>query len=142
MCVKICEMVQVITVDDEEYEVIPSASVSASRMLIDAYEKLGKPEDPYSAAGEKLMEVIYSIWQDLYPKEHQQWLQNKRDYKSMEMTASEQARKQTGRSLATVPSPVYKLMKKVFPNFRLSSRDSWIKFVKRYPQYRMTETGV
>ena len=120
------------------YEEIPSKSVAASRVLADAYKKLGRPEDPFSKAGEQMMRFIVATWEDLYPKQVIQWVNTKKEYQSAEMTMHQQIKKQTGRSLASLPTPIYRMMKKIFPKYKLNDRDQWLKFLKKFPMFKMT----
>lgn len=122
---------------NDEYEVIPKAAVSASKILVDVFEKVGRPEDPFSEQGKKVMEVIISLWQDLYPLEAKMWFEDRREHLNEEMTIREQVSKQTGRSLASIPSPIYRMMRKVFPEFKMDDREDFIKLVKEYPIFRM-----
>jgi len=128
---------KVVKMDGEDYEVIPGVAVSSTKMLMDAYERLGSPKDPFSQSGEKVMNIIISLWQDLYPKESKEWFAMRAEYKKEEMSAREQVHKQTGRSLASVPPFIYDLMKKLLPEFKGSNREEWMKLVKRYPIFRM-----
>lgn len=123
--------------DSVYYEEIPSKSVAASRVLAAAFERLGKPQDPFSKAGEQMMRFIIAAWEDLYPKQVAQWLKTKKEYQDAEMSTSEQVHKQTGRSLASLPTPVYRMIQKVFPEYKLNDRDEWMKFLKKYPIFRM-----
>ncbi len=126
-----------IKLKDGVYEVIPSESVAASRVIADFHEKLGRPTDPFSQAGEKMMELIISVWQDLYPQQYYEWMLTKREYQESEKSISEQVHQHTGRSLASIPTPIYKMMKVVFPNFKLDHRDDFLKLVQKYPYFRM-----
>lgn len=130
-------MPEVINIGTEEYEVVPTPAVLASKMLADTHVKLGSPEDPLSEQGEKVMNVIISIWQDLYPKEYKEWLEVRQNYKLSEMSTSEQVHRQTGRSLASIPTPIYRMMKKVFPEFKMGTREEMLKLVKKYPLFQM-----
>lgn len=121
----------------EEYEEIPQLANAASIIISDMYIKLGQPDDPFSAQGEKMMNLIISVWQDLYPEDAREWFEARKDYQNSEMTTKEQVRQRTGRSLASIPRPIYDIMQKVFKNYKLSHRDDYIKLVRRYPIFRM-----
>lgn len=135
-------MPEAIKLDDGVYEIVPPQAVVGSKLIAETHERLGRPDTPLSDAGEKMMNVIISYWQDVYPNHYADWTQNKKDYKSVEMSPQEQARKGTGRSLASVPMIVYRLMKKVFPNYKLHNREDWNKFIRKYPIFKMTEDRV
>lgn len=126
-----------IKIGNEEYEVIPPAAVSASKIISDMHTLLGRPDDPFSPQGEKLMHIIIAVWEDLYPREAMQWYEDRKEYQKEEMSVREQVNKQTGRSLASIPLPIYRLMRKVFPNYKMDNRDDFIKLVGRYPLFRM-----
>lgn len=122
--------------DDEEYEVVPAPAVAASKVLVDMKTRLGNPDDPYSKQGKKLMDIMIAVWEDLWPSEAKKWHEDRREYQVAEMTIKEQVHKRTGRSLASIPYPIYELMRKLFPTYKLSHRDDYIKLVKHYPIFR------
>lgn len=122
--------------DGEEYEVIPAHVNAASKALQLMYDKLGRPQDPLSASGEKLMKVIIAVWMDLYPEESTRWLAQRTEYKQAELSISEQSRKHTGRSLASYPFHIYKMMKLLFPDFKMNERSNVIKLVEKYPIFQ------
>lgn len=129
-----------IQIGKDVYEEIPSAAVAASRIVADSHNLLGKPEDPLSKAGEKMMNIIVAVYEDLYPKEAMKWHIKMKEYKNEELSTHDQIKGQTGGSLASVPYPVYQMMKKVFPKYKLSARQDWIKFLERYPMFAMSES--
>lgn len=126
-----------IKIGNEEYDEIPPSAVAASKMLVDVCVRLGYPETPLTPSGEKLMNVIIAIWEDLYPLEAKIWYDDRKEYQDNEMSITEQVRKGTGRSLASFPYPVYQMMTKVFPNYKLEAREDYLTFVKKFPMFRM-----
>ena len=130
---------KVIKIDDEEYEVVPPQATAATEVIVKMWETLGKPENPFSKAGSKLMEIMISVWRDTWPRESEEWLSLRKDYKDNEMSIKDQVRKGTGRSLASYPYPLYMMMKKVFPKFDPVKRDNAIKFVKHWPIFQMAK---
>lgn len=133
-------MGKAIKIGEDEYEVIPGQAVAASKMLADAWEKAGKPDDPFSTQGKQIIMVIIAIWRDLYPGDAYEWFEMRKEHLNEEMSIREQVSKQTGRSLASIPLPVYRMMRKVFPEFKLNTREESIKFVKEFPIFRMVNT--
>ena len=132
-------MTKQVTIDGEQFEEISGLSVKATNMIVDTYQKLGEPKDPYSKQGEKMMEVIIAVWEDLWPKEFERWKRQKKKYQDTEMDISEQVKKETGRSLLSIPLPVYHLMKKFFPTFKADNRDELMKLAKKYPYFKMAK---
>lgn len=121
----------------DDYEVIPPEAIAASKVLVDFKVRLGNPEDPYSESGKKLMELIISVWQDLYPLQWKMWNEERDEYKVAEKSTGEQVHQKTGRSLVSIPYPVYQLMQKLFPNFKMSDREEYIKFANEYKIFQM-----
>lgn len=80
---------------------------------------------------------MISAWQDLYPIESKLWLEDRREYQETEKPISEQVSKRTGRSLASFPYPLFKMMKTMFPDFKPAERKNCIKMVKKWPMFRM-----
>ena len=127
----------VLKIGGEEYDVIPTPAVLASKMLVDFHRRQGSPDTPLSDQGERVMNTIISIWMDLYPKDYYEWLQVRDQYKKNELSISEQVREQTGRSLASIPTPVYRMMRKVFPEFKMSGREEMLKLVRKFSIFQM-----
>lgn len=121
----------------DNYEEVPPQSVLASKWITDLWNQLGRPISPLTPSGQKLMKVIISVWEDLYSKDAKEWYEARADYKKSEMSISEQVSKRTGRSLASFPTPVFLMMKRVFPAFRVADRKNCIKLVRIWPQFQM-----
>jgi len=120
-----------------DYEVLPQLAVIASKVISDMFIRLGQPTDPFSKAGEKMMHILIAVWEDLYPKQAKQWYDDRAEYKKAELSIKSQVQQKTGRSLASFPLPIYHMMRKVFPNYKLNNRDDYIKLVKKYPLFKM-----
>ncbi len=121
----------------DEYETYSSEAVGVSRALPELYKRLGSPQDPTSEPGQKMMKVLIAVWRDMCPHESLNWLESRKDYQNTELSISEQVSKSTGRSLASYPLPLFKMMKLFFPDYKFSDLDSVIKFVKVFPMFRM-----
>lgn len=126
-----------IRLDDQEFDVVPREAVVASKAIADIYIKLGRPQNPFTDSGQKMMQLIIAVWEDLYPLQAKMWYDDRRDYQSNELSIREQVHKRTGRSLASYPLPIYNMMKKVFRGFDPAERKNCIKMVKYWPQFRM-----
>jgi len=126
--------------DLKDYDIIPSEKVAASKILVDMWIKLGKPQDPLSTQGKKLMEILISTWQDLDPVEATKWWTMRSDYQENEMDLKDQVKKHTGRSLASYPLYIYRIMQKLFPSFDIGQRDNAIKMVRAFPIFRLART--
>lgn len=127
-------------VDLTEWEVIDAQVNAATHIIEDMAIRLGNPSDPLSEAGQKLMQVIVAVWQDLYPKDATEWFEARKTYQNNELTITEQVHQGTGRSLASYPYPVYQIMKKVFPEFDSTERTNCLKMVKKFPMFRFANT--
>lgn len=121
----------------EGFEEVPKAAILASKYLADAVYKLGKPHTPLTPSGQKVMAIIHAIWEELYPLDAKTWRSEIIEYQTNEMGIREQVAKQTGRSLASIPLPIFQMMTRCFPNYKLDTRDQWLKFLKKYPVYRV-----
>lgn len=127
---------RIIKIGDEEYEEVPQLASAASTIISDMYLKLGKPKDPFSRSGEKLMDIIISVWHDLYPQDAREWFAMRSEYQNAEMSITEQVHQRTGRSLASYPYPIYQIMKRVFPEFDSAKRENCMKMVQKWPMFR------
>jgi hypothetical protein len=126
-----------VKIGNEEYDIPSEIAVVTSKWLVDAWEHLGRPETPLSDSGEKLMAVIISTWEELYPEEAKEWHEARKNYKKSELSLTEQVRKHTGRSLASYPFMVYQAMRRLFPDFKPGDRQNCMKLVARFPMLRM-----
>lgn len=126
-----------ITIENEVYD-IPTRQASAiSNAIAYVWEQTGRPESPLSESGEKVMKVIIATWEDTFPTQAYEWYKERQLYQSVELDIHTQVKNQTGRSLASYPTYIYKVMRKTFPKFRLGDRKNVIKLVKRYPMFQM-----
>jgi len=121
----------------QETEEIPIKSVAASKWLVDYWQKLGRPETPFTDSGKKMMDIIIVVWEDLYPKDTKEWWAARADYQKNEKTITEQVHQRTGRSLASFPMPIFMMMKKIFPKFNVADREVCKKLIRRWPMFRM-----
>lgn len=128
-----------LNIGNDVYEEIPKHATVASRVIADMHKQLGEPDTPLSDAGEKMMNILIAIWEDMYGDDVAQWTASRKEYQGAEMTTREQIKHKTGASLASVPFPIYQMMKKVFPQYKLSSRDDWMKFLQRYPMFSLSK---
>lgn len=126
-----------IKIENEEYEIPTRQAIAVTNLIVAIWDKLGKPQDPFSESGRKLMEVIIATWEDTYPELSKQWYEDRKEYKNEELSIREQVHQHTGRSLASYPMYIYQIMKKVFPNVKLSNRETSMKMVKHYPIFQM-----
>ena len=126
-----------IKINGETYGQVSPEAIEASRLLMDVYIKLGRPKDPFTQAGGKLMNVIIAIWEDLYPIDSQIWHNERRDHLMAELSTIDQVHKHTGRSLASYPFPIFQMMKVVFKDFKPAERKNCMKMVRKWPMFKM-----
>lgn len=126
-----------IKLNGETYDPVAKEAVVASKMLIDAYQRLGSPQTPFTRAGQKMMNIIIAVWEDLYPIESKIWNAEREEHLKSEMSIRNQVLKHTGRSLASYPFPIFKMMKVVFPDFNPAERKNCMSIVKKWPMFRM-----
>lgn len=127
----------IVEIGGEEYEVLPDVVNEALIAIMLTWDKLGRPKTVFSESGEKLMQVIIATWQDLYPKESRDWLQARLEYKRDEKSISQQVSSHSGRSLASIPLYIHKIMKAVFKEDTNLDRKYYIKLVKDFPIFQM-----
>lgn len=125
-----------VSVNGDIYDVIPKEVNAATRAIEFSYNKVGRPTDPLSTAGKKVVAVMIAVWEDLYPEQSRSWFKVREEYKINEMSIKEQSRKKTGRSLASLPKPIYKMFQVLFPEFKLNNRDNFIKLCKAFPIFQ------
>lgn len=121
----------------EEYEQVTKQGQVLSGALVYAWMKLGKPQDPLSESGKKLVNIIIAAYEDTFPREWYDWLEERKEYQVNEKTIKEQVHENTGRSLASYPMFIYKLLKTLFPTTDFGNREFILKFIKEFPMFRM-----
>lgn len=126
----------IIGTDGLEYDEIPKEALQLSAMLTNAYIAVGRPEDPLSTNGRKLIKIVLAAWEDLYPHDVVEWKAARDEHLSAEMSISEQVSKRTGRTLGSYPAPVYFILCKLFPKFKFTERENMIKIVREFPIFR------
>ena len=126
-----------ISIKGQDYEILPDTVNEALMSLMLAWERLGQPKTVFSESGNKLMQVIIATWRDLYPKESQDWLKLRAEYQFSEKTIKEQVKAHSGRSLASIPLYIHKIMKEVFKEDKVTDREYYKKLVKKFPIFQM-----
>jgi hypothetical protein len=129
-------MSRIFKMNGVEYEVPTDQAVLLSKYLTYAWDKLGKPNDIFTNSGRKLMDVIISAWEDTYPDQYYEWKIARDEHLHSEKTIHEQISQGTGRSLASIPSFVFHLIKKFFTANKPFNREFYIKLVREYPIFR------
>lgn len=119
-----------------EYEEIPKEALLASQFLADKHIALGQPQTPFTPAGQKMMDSIIKVWEILYPLDYETFMAERRDYKKNEMSISEQVHQKTGRSLASYPLPIYKMMKRIFKGFDSAKRENCMRMIRLWPIFQ------
>jgi hypothetical protein len=126
-----------VKVGNETFSEIPKEAVLVSKWLTNVWIDLGRPKTPFTESGQKLMDVIIAAWEDLYPIQVEDWKKSRSDYQLNELSISEQVHRKTGRTLASFPLPIFQMMKRIFPDFKIGERKNTISLAKRWPMFRM-----
>lgn len=125
------------TLNLQDYEDVNLNAYGASAFLTLSWERLGKPADPISTEnGRKLMEIIIHVWAKELTQEYVEWKAIRDEYQQSELSIHDQVKQGTGRSLASYPMFVYKLMKKLFPTFDPIERSNCMTLIKHFPIFR------
>lgn len=126
-----------IVVNNEVYDVVNPNASGAVNAIMFVWEKTGRPEDPFSDAGEKVINTIIATWEDLFPADSRKWYAERAEYRKEELSTREQVHRKTGRSLASYPYYIFTILKKVFPSTKFADRETALKMVKRYPMFQL-----
>lgn len=135
--IKSPKQVKEVKIGEDVYSEIPKEVLIYSKWATDLWTRLGKPTSPLGENGQKLMSVIIAGWEDLYPLEAKDWYADRQEYQNNELDVMTQIRKETGRSLASFPVPIFRMMRKFFPKFKLNKRENVVEIVKKFPVFRM-----
>jgi len=121
----------------QDYEVIPPHLSTLTLYITNLWEGLGKPTDPLSSQGQKLVNFIFDAYEELYPEEYKAWREAIKEYQSAEKSIHEQVKYHTGRSLISYPTWVYHILRKVFPAFNFHKRENAMKMAKTFRQFQV-----
>jgi hypothetical protein len=124
-------------IDGEVNVVLPEEVNEVMASLMVKWEITGRPSSVFSKAGEELMRTIVATWQDLYPTDSQEWLEMRNEYKKNEMSLRDQVKSHSGRSLASIPLYIHKLMDLFFKDDKPKDRKYYQKLVKKFPMFQM-----
>lgn len=125
-----------VQIGDIVYEEVHPLAATASKVIVDLWKQLGRPANPFTTSGKKLMDAIIVVWEECYPKDAHEWYAARKQYQDAELTIQEQVKKHTGRSLASYPYAVFAMMNAVFAGFDPTQRENCIKMVAQWPQFR------
>lgn len=127
-------------IDLTEFEEISPESYQMTNTIVKIWERLGRPDDPFSPSGEVMLNTLIAAWEYLLPEEARLWYEQRKQYQKAELSVKEQVHQRTGRSLASYPYFIFKSMKKVFPSFKAEQRDNCMRLVKKWPMFRMANS--
>ena len=124
-------------INGESIELLPEVLNEMLALLLLSWERCGKPKSVFSTGGEKLMETIIASWIDVFPRESREWVRDREQYKVDEMSIHDQVKTHSGRSLASIPLYIHKMMKAFFTDDKEQDRKYYMKLVGKFPQFRM-----
>lgn len=119
----------------DEYIAYSPITVGLSGVIVDKWKSLGKPTDLFTPSGNQMMHFIIHTWATMYPDDAADWTRHRTEHLNSEMSITEQVHQHTGRSLASFPPYIYKIMKRIFTDNKWN-RETFIKMVKLYPIFR------
>lgn len=124
------------TVSDFKVELFTQEEYSAADMLAKLWDGLGRPTDPFSESGIKLMNGILSTWEVLRPEEAYDWKRMRDEYKNNEKDIHQQVKEHSGRILAAMPPLFLTFFHTFFPDYKMD-REFFIKLARQFPMMRM-----
>lgn len=127
---------ETINVDGTEYKIPEKFKYQLIAYLMQAWSQLGKPKTVFSDSGDKMMQVLIASYEDLFPEDARERKKEISEHKQVEMSISDQVKKHTGRSLASVPLYFDKMMKVFFKEDK-KDRAYYLKLVRKYPMFKM-----
>jgi hypothetical protein len=123
-------------------EEIPEVVTAGSKWAVDAWVRLGSPTSPFTESGEKLVNVLIAMWEEMYPQDSHDWYEQRREYQKEELDVTTQVQKKTGGSLASFPYPLFQMFKRFFPDTKftgITGRDTCKKMVRRWPMFKLSK---
>lgn len=122
-------------VSDHEVVLVPQDQYKAIDYLVGIWEGVGKPTEPFSKSGLKVLAAMIEAWKVLMPEEYLGWKQVRDEYQSSELDVHDQVKKKTGRIVVSMPRLFITLFHKLFPGYD-TDRKFFIKLGRHFPIFR------
>lgn len=125
-------------VADHEVILLPQDQYQAVDYLVKIWEGVGRPTEPFSKSGLKVVEAIIEAWKIIKPDEYMDWKRIRDEYQSSEMDVHDQVKQKTGRIAVSMPRLFITLFHKMFPGYN-TDRTFFLKLGKHYPIFRFAQ---
>lgn len=125
-----------VQVGEDTYDVPTAARLLYAEYITRVWEKLGCPRTIYSDAGKKLVEALIYGWEKTYVQDAVARRIERAEYQANEMEIKDQVRKETGRSLASIPTMILFLMRRLFSEDMPFKREWHIYLVQHFDFFR------
>lgn len=134
-------MNQVLTVDNQDYEIVPDEARIAVAYLLKLKEKLGIPEDAALEYNNKVIlsyaYQIYKTWASLFPEEHYEFIKDAEFELKYERPVKD-AVKAGGYAPIAYPVRLDRLFGILLPNVKTQDKRFWMPLLRQVPELRRT----
>lgn len=122
-------------VTDHEVVLVPQDKYLAVDYLIKIWESVGRPTEPFSKSGLRVVEAIIEVWKVILPEEYVEWKKIRDDYQRSEKDIHTQVREGTGRISVSMPRLFVTLIHKMFPDYKMD-KSFFVKLAKHFEIFR------
>lgn len=134
-------MNEVLTIDNQEYEVVPDEARIAVEYLLRLKDRLGIPDDAQLEFNNKVIlsyaYQIYKTWATLFPEEHRDFIFNTELDLKYERPIKD-AIKAGGYSPIAYPARLDQLFHILLPKVKTQDKRFWTPLLRQIPELRRT----
>lgn len=128
--------------DLNNYEAVSKNGTAISKALMDIWDRIGQPEDFKNEAGKKLLEEIGKIFIYFYRKEYIDFLHDRNMDLQNEKPLHQLVKENHGITTISYPPTLFALIKAMFPDCNLGSRETQRVMVEVLPWLKITNLKI
>lgn len=126
----------------EEYVVVSKNGTAVAKALIEIWEKIGRPEDFNSLAGKKMLEEIARVYEYFFRREYLDFIYDRNIDLKYEKPIEQLVKENHGITPISYPPTLFNLIKAIFPDVNLASRETQRIMFEVIPYLKTTNTKV
>jgi hypothetical protein len=128
-----------IKIGEDYWEIVPEEHRLAAEFIHKTWILAGKPNRLETEGAWKIMDSIMKIWGALFPEELLAFKQDISEDRSVERTVHEANKDGGGYIPISYPMRLLQFIKVYFPDEKLQDHKLILKFIRRYPNLKVTK---
>ena len=131
-----------IDIDQVHYEQVTRNGTAIAKALMEIWERIGKPEDYTTTAGKKLLAELANVFMHFYPAEYADFLHDRAIDLKYEKPLYQLSHENHGITPISYPPTLFKLIKAMFPQAQLGTKETQRIMFEVIPWLKTTNTRV